>query len=246
MNPAIEALFRAQVRLKNWLLGLLVFAILLSVISMISGALEHQLLVAIRDGTFTLRDNITARAEASDTRQMVIGGLQFVSTLLILILWLVWTYKSSKFANALGASETGFTPGWSVGWYFIPFANLVQPCRALARIVKATRSPADWRKGTGGTLPLAWWLSFWIDRIADRVSFWTAMQAEEVHEFILSGQVSLVSDCLSLVSYTLMALLVLRMFGDQSQSANVAHTSSLHSTPSSQTGLRVGKAPVGN
>jgi Ca2+/Na+ antiporter len=246
MNPDIEALFRAQVRLKNWLLGLLVFAILLSVVSMISGALEHQLLVSIRDGTFSLQDNITARAEASDTRQAVIGGVQFASTLLIFIVWLVWTFKSSKYANALGASETGFTPGWSVGWYFIPFANLVQPYRALVRIIKATRSPVDWKKGAGGMLPLAWWLSFWIDRIADRVSFWTAMQAEEVQELILSGQVSFVSDCLSIVSYALMALLVLRMFGDQRQSANVAHTSSLHSKPSSQTGLRVGKAPVGN
>jgi hypothetical protein len=43
-------------------------------------------------------------------------------------------------AMALGASylKFDFSPGWSVGYYFVPFANLVAPYRALKEAFQAS------------------------------------------------------------------------------------------------------------
>jgi hypothetical protein len=42
------------------------------------------------------------------------------------VLFLRWTYLVKKNAMALGASylEFDFSAGWSVGYYFVPLANL--------------------------------------------------------------------------------------------------------------------------
>ena len=48
----------------------------------------------------------------------------FVATFL---LFLTWVYKSNVNVKALGASNMKYTPGWSVGWFFIPIANISKP-----------------------------------------------------------------------------------------------------------------------
>ncbi len=46
--------------------------------------------------------------------------------------FLVWVYRAHANVHALGFNELKFSPGWAVGWWFIPFFNLVQPARAMA------------------------------------------------------------------------------------------------------------------
>ena len=47
------------------------------------------------------------------------------------------------------------SPGWAVGWYFVPIANLWKPYQAMKEI---------WRVNVSDTTPsiFPWWWLFWI------------------------------------------------------------------------------------
>jgi hypothetical protein len=38
----------------------------------------------------------------------------------------MWIYRTNANAHSF-SSDMSITPGWSIGWFFIPFANLVMP-----------------------------------------------------------------------------------------------------------------------
>ena len=59
-----------------------------------------------------------------------------------------------------------FTPGWAVGWYFVPIAWFWKPYQAMAEIWRASRNPAEWRGEPVSPLLAGWWV-LWI------VPFWS-------------------------------------------------------------------------
>ena len=77
------------------------------------------------------------------------------------ILVLTWIYRANHNARQLGAADMRFTPGWAVGWYFIPIAWFWRPYQAMREIWRASVNPSDW-----GAVPvsplLRWWWGLWI------------------------------------------------------------------------------------
>ena len=72
----------------------------------------------------------------------------------------MWIYRAvSNVRAATGDSHAG--PGWSVGWWFVPFANLVVPFRVLKDLW--SRSGADQRTGKE-SLPGIFW-TLWIGSV---------------------------------------------------------------------------------
>lgn len=79
------------------------------------------------------------------------------------VFFLRWVFVANRNARALGASDMHHTPGWSVGWYFIPIAHLWKPYQAMKEIYLASNPDAaeNWKEGKSpGFLPL-WW-AIWI------------------------------------------------------------------------------------
>ncbi|MXW55442.1 MAG: DUF4328 domain-containing protein [Gemmatimonadales bacterium] len=77
------------------------------------------------------------------------------------ILVLSWIYRANDNARQLGAAEMRFTPGWAVGWYFIPIAWFWKPYQAMTEIWRASVNPSDWRATPVSPL-LRWWWGLWI------------------------------------------------------------------------------------
>jgi len=87
--------------------------------------------------------------------------LAFVATA---VLFLVWLKKSGENALALGARGMDYTPGWRVGWYFVPVYNLVKPFKAMSELWKASdpgAGPEDWKDTPTPGLLRAWW-GIWV------------------------------------------------------------------------------------
>lgn len=55
----------------------------------------------------------------------------------------------------------GFTPGWAVGWYFVPIAWFWKPYQAMREIWQASVNPTSWREQPV-TAALHWWWTLWI------------------------------------------------------------------------------------
>ena len=74
----------------------------------------------------------------------------------LLIVMMIWLYRINKNTHALTPKAMEFSPGWAVGWWFIPFASLVQPLRIVAELYNANRNPENWRMNIPALLGL-WW-----------------------------------------------------------------------------------------
>ncbi|MDW8262007.1 MAG: DUF4328 domain-containing protein, partial [Phycisphaerales bacterium] len=77
------------------------------------------------------------------------------------IAFLMWTYRANINCRAFGAAEMRFSPGWSIGYHFIPALNLVRPYLAMKEIWQASTNPSNWKQQPGSAL-LRWWWALWI------------------------------------------------------------------------------------
>ena len=100
-----------------------------------------------------------------------------VVTLATGILVLQWIHRANYNARALGATRMEFTPGWAVGWYFIPIANFWKPYQAMKEICRASLRPSRWWEEKAPSLLPLWWGLWLLTSGAEGVS-WTASTEE--------------------------------------------------------------------
>ena len=96
------------------------------------------------------------------------------------ILVLTWIHRANHNARQLGAADMRFTPGWAVGWYFVPIAWFWKPYQAMTEIWRASRNPGGWRGELVSPL-LHWWWILWI------VPFWGSSMVELVASRSVEG-----------------------------------------------------------
>jgi hypothetical protein len=112
------------------------------------------------------------------------------------IMFLRWTYLSNLNARSLCAAEMQFTPGWAVGWYFIPVATLWKPYQALKETFKASHPDftRDWQHAPRpGILPL-WWTLWIAGTFIGHAAFRSALRAETVDGLLELSWITLVWD----------------------------------------------------
>ena len=162
----------------------------LCIISVFSNILQLNLIQS--------RDVNLVSLEMNDQRQRVIGIVQLLVYITTGILFLVWIHRANRNARALGAKDLGFTPGWSIGYYFIPILNLFRPYQAMKEIWKASRNPNAWKDQPGSPL-LGWWWTLWlISNVLGQQSWKMSLRAKTLSEFESATVVSIVSDVIDI------------------------------------------------
>ena len=76
----------------------------------------------------------------------------------------------AKNVRSFGAQNFRFTPGWAVGYYFIPVADFYKPYRAMKELWKASRSPRDWQNEKNSFILGLWWTFWVISSVAGQLS----------------------------------------------------------------------------
>lgn len=90
---------------------------------------------------------------------LVLASLAYLVSLVVTAVFgLVWTFRVAWNVRHLGAKGFDSSPAMSVGWYFVPFANLVMPYRALRQVYSASLDPAGWDDGMRPIVASWWWL----------------------------------------------------------------------------------------
>ena len=186
--------FRDPTGLTKWTKWFLYAQVVVAIIAIISGMLEYQLLSDFKNGVYSSQDQAVAAGEASDVRQGIVGIVQMIIFIISGILILKWIHRANYNARQLGAKDMLFTPGWSIGWYFIPIANLWKPYQAMKEIWKASSNPQSWSTEPVSSM-LPWWWFFWIvSGMLGNASFRLAMRAEEIDAFLTANVVTQLSD----------------------------------------------------
>jgi hypothetical protein len=115
------------------------------------------LLLAIRGGfpilsklLWTVMPHIGWRSARMITS--VMSGLETIVAIVAFIFFLIWTHRLISAIVERG-EQPRFSPGFAVGSWFIPFANIVLPVMALTDA---------WRRvlRSGAGLVVGWWLAY--------------------------------------------------------------------------------------
>lgn len=199
--------FIDSAELTKWTKWFLYLHVAVAVVAFISGVLEYQLLNDFKNGVYATEAQAVAAGEESDSRQQIVGITQIVIFLVSGILFLKWIYRANFNARQLGASGMWFSPGWSIGWYFIPFANLWRPYQAMKEIWKASSNPQEWKSQPVPSL-LGWWWFVWIvSNVFGNASFRMAVNADQIGELIAANIVTLLSDAMEIpLSFIVLAM----------------------------------------
>ena len=204
--------FRDPRRLTQWLLWLLIAGAVTNAVFAVSELAQHQLLIRMRDGGFASELEMMSAAEGSDLRHGLIGLAVVLINISTIVLFAIWIYRVNSNLHALGTPGLRFTPGWAVGWYFVPFANLWKPYQAMKEIWRASKNPSAWESETTSPV-LGWWLFWWIvSSLVANISLRMTLGAESLDEMISVGPVNIASSVLDLVS-AVFAFLVVKKIG---------------------------------
>ena len=133
------------------------------------------------------------------------------------VVFLMWLYRASANLRAFNPwSRPEYSPGWAVGSFFIPFANLFMPYRAVKEVwQKSGRSDEDLLVAPRPPATFLVWWTFWLlasfaGRISMRLSF-----KEDVAESTATI-VSIVAGILSIIA-ALVAYLVVDAIDDKQE-----------------------------
>jgi len=191
------AIFRNFSTSTTWVVRLLWIGILVDAIGVLSGLSEIWLLSDVESGSYDY--DLMAAANRNDLRQQVIGIVQLVLYIAHVVTIAAWIRLANKNVRLLGAKGMEFTPGWAIGWYFIPFANLWKPYQAMSEIWRASRGSPDWKSSEVSGLIPGWWFAWLVANLLGRLSFKLSMKAQELPELKNASIATTIADAASVV-----------------------------------------------
>jgi hypothetical protein len=92
--------------------------------------------------------------------------LELPVRLATVVIFLVWVNRAYKNLIAFDISPLEFSPGWAVGWWFIPFANLWVPFKVMRELWNASNPDVDpdfayLNLDAGAPVSMVfWWITF--------------------------------------------------------------------------------------
>ena len=128
----------------------------------------------------------------------VVGIVQTLAYFVSVVLVAMWIHRAHANLHDRGYEGLEFTPGWAVGWYFIPFANLVMPYKAMRELWHATFGTADRYDAPAPTDIKLWW-TFWIvGNIISSISTRLSLDAADDTMFRTASTIGVVSSAMTI------------------------------------------------
>ncbi|MDR1190157.1 MAG: DUF4328 domain-containing protein [Verrucomicrobiales bacterium] len=156
-------------------------------------------------------------AESNDARQRIIGWLGLGVYIVTGVIFLKWKYRANLNCRGFGATDMRFTPGWSIGWYFIPFLNFVRPYQVMKEIWKVSSNPSNWQTQKGSPI-LGWWWTLWlVSCFLGRIVFHMSKNVNSPSSLEAATMASIISSMVT-ISLTIVAVtLVSRIIEKQTK-----------------------------
>jgi hypothetical protein len=196
--------FRSARTLGTVLVGLLALNMVLATAGAVTRISEIGLLQRIGRGELVSIEQATR----SDDRVAAVAIAGLIVLVITGIVWVVWQHRSQANLHAVRLRELEYTPGWTVGWWLIPLANLVKPFHTMRELWKASGGDEQWWQAK--TWPLiGWWWAVWIVRLVlERVASAVFNGAATIDPLISSSRLFLATEVVVIVAAVLAIALV--------------------------------------
>lgn len=185
--------------------GLLVAGAVVGLVSIVSTWLEMDLLERAARGAITLPE-----AEANDQRQQLVGIASIVIHLITIVVFAMFLVRSNKNARALSDQPLEVSPGWMVGWFFVPFANLFKPYVAVREVWERS-------KGAAPSLLGLWWGAWVLSGILGQIVFRMTDPEDTIPELLSTDRFSIASEVASLAAAVLALWMVRALHAGQAR-----------------------------
>ncbi|HEV7699632.1 MAG TPA: DUF4328 domain-containing protein [Pyrinomonadaceae bacterium] len=147
--------------------------------------------------------------------QGLLSVLEFLALVVAAIFFLMWLYRAASNLASLRSDSTEFTPGWTVGWWFIPFANLVKPFQTVRHVwsesdpnVEVQHEFLSSVQASAPGFMVAWWALWILANIASNITS-KIFDPENIRTTELSGYFFIVDGVLWIAAAAL-AITVIR------------------------------------
>ena len=163
-------------------------------------------------GEYSATDSLDDIYDQMIIPMMLLGLVQSVAVFGSFVIIAMWIYRMAWNARYFaGASHMEYTPGWAVGWYFIPIATLWKPYQAMKEIWRASDDPAHMRLvSIPFWLPL-WWCLWLVNNILSNVSARLTFRAEIISEGMLANRISILVEAVNIVLCLVFLVVVNRL-----------------------------------
>jgi hypothetical protein len=154
--------FAATSTRATWTVALVGLASVLALVTAVLWATHIGTLRGLRNGTVS-----GSSAQASEDRAAFLETILLFAILIAGVVWLMWQNRAQSNLRALGTQGLRFTPGWVVGWWLIPVANLALPPQTMSELWKGSDPKAgavDWKSVKLTSLLPLWWAA-WLARL---------------------------------------------------------------------------------
>jgi hypothetical protein len=130
--------------------------------------------------------------ETADTMAVISGGALMLGYIVTVVVVARWILRVNANAHAISDAMT-VTPGWNVGWFFIPIANLWKPFEGLRQTWQASANPADPGSVSVPDI-MRWWWGFWLaTNILGNISFRISLNANTPEPIITGAWIDVIS-----------------------------------------------------
>jgi Domain of unknown function (DUF4328) len=232
-NKPKEYVYRDIAKMTSWLRGLLAAGGALAAVGIVSGLNERSILNGFAEAFETetaVSDQMLASADQSDLIQMILGYTQVTVAIVTVVLFARWIVLAARNCHALSDQELEYSPGWSLGWFFVPIANLWKPFSAMRQTWNISADPAGDQEKPAARLVVAWWLLFLVSSTLDRIAFRLGLDAEEIAEIQNANTAMILSDAASIPSIAAAFMLVGAIANMQAATAGKQHSSAAQVT----------------
>jgi hypothetical protein len=100
-----------------------------------------------------------------------------VTILAAALFFCIWLHRAATNVRIWGQRNLQFTPGWCVGWWFVPVASLFKPAQAVKEVWRASDPDTVGGEGTewmsaipAPTIFGVWWGSWIVAGVLGRIS----------------------------------------------------------------------------
>lgn len=190
-----------------------IIMLIISIVAFWSDYAEAQLIQRVIAG-----ETITEfEAMANDSRQATIAFAWSILYFASAVAFLMWMHRAHKNLSALGATGLRFTPGWAVGWFFVPIMCLFRPYQVTSEIWKASEPKVDTTDSTSwknvATSPIVgwWWAFFLISSYIAMFAARLAFTGEELSQLLASTYSYMASEIIDVIGIPITILMVRRI-----------------------------------
>lgn len=147
-------------------------------------------------------------------------GLAMIGIFLAnVVLFCMWIFRANKNARSLGGKAwMKYSPGWSVGWFFIPIANLWKPFQAMREIFNASQDP-NTPDSSDSKIVGFWWTCWLVANFVGQFYSRKVFAAETVQEVIDANTWGFAADLTSILSAFAAIVMVRATYHAQQQTA---------------------------